>query len=262
MGMLERIKKRQFDGFKDFVINLETTGFKSRSHILSLAILEDPVFMTYVMKNIKTFDDFLNLPTDEIEKVLESQDQVPHIFAKGLYGLDDHLIYSFKSTMPRFFSRLKDELSYMKDISKSEKEGAVFHLLKIVRNLQSDDKIQGFFWHLPPVEVFYPKLFKDGEVTIFFESGVIAASGPYLKSQREGTWKHFYDTGKLFAQGDYINGEKAGVWTYYYLSGAQKSQGLFKNDLKNGPWQEWDRSGVETLVHYKDGIKEDHSSSN
>jgi hypothetical protein len=262
MAMLERIKKRQYEGFRDLVTNLETTGLKSRSNILSMAILEDPVFMTYVMRNIKTFEDFLNLPSDEIEKVLASQDQIPTIFAKCIYGLDEEILFSFKSTMPRFFSRLVDELSYIKEVPKSEKEGAIFHLLKLVRKLQEDDKIQGFFWQLPPLEVFQPKVYKDGLVSIHFESGIVAAQGSYLKSQREGTWKHYYDTGKIFAEGEYSDGRKNGPWTYYFLSGAIKSKGLFKDDLKQGHWQEWEKSGEMIDVFYKDGVKENQSSSN
>jgi MORN repeat variant len=258
MGMLERIKKRQFDGFRDFVANLETTGFRSRSHILSLAILEDPIYMSYVVKNIKGFKDFLNLPGHEIELVLSTQQQLPHIFAKCLHGENDHLISSLKSTIPHFFSRLKDELNYVQNILNSEKEGAIFHLLKIVRSLQAENKIEGFYWQLPPVEVFHPRTFKDGDVSLFFDSGVLAAQGPYLKSQREGTWKHYYDNGKLFAEGEYVNGEKTGEWTYYFITGALKSRGHFKHDSKVGSWLEWDRTGVENLVVYN----EDQSSSN
>ena len=67
MGILERIKKRHYDGFKEFVMNMETTGGSSRQQIFLTGILEDPVFMSHVMKNIHSFDDFVSLPSDEID---------------------------------------------------------------------------------------------------------------------------------------------------------------------------------------------------
>lgn len=255
MGMLERIKKRQFDGFKEFVVNLETTGIKSRNHILSLAILEDPVFMTYVMKNIRTFDDFMKLPTYEIETVISHQDQIATLLAKCFFGMSEESILTLQSIVPRHFARLNDELSYLKDLTTQEKESAQFHIVKLVRKLQTDDHISGFNWQLPPLEVFQSRTYKDGRVQIFFESGTVAAQGDYFKSKREGHWKHFYDSGKLFAEGNYENGLKAGEWTYYFKNSEPKSRGLFKEDLRHGEWSEWDRSGLVQKVTYKAGIK-------
>ena len=68
--MLERIKKKQLDGFREFVVSLETTSMQSRGQIFTSGVLEDPLYMSWVMKNIRTYEDFLKLPADEIEKVL------------------------------------------------------------------------------------------------------------------------------------------------------------------------------------------------
>jgi hypothetical protein len=59
--MLDRIKKKQADGFKEFVSSMETTGSPMRGQILTAGLMEDPIYMTYVMKNLKTFNDFLQL---------------------------------------------------------------------------------------------------------------------------------------------------------------------------------------------------------
>ena len=254
MGMLERIKKRQFDGFKEFVLNLETSAVKSRNHILSLAILEDPVFMTYVIKNIRTFDDFMKLPTYEIEAVLSHQDQILTLFAKCFFGMPEESVLSLQTITPKYFARIKDEFSYLKDLNLIESESAKFHIIKLVRKLQTDDQIAGFFWHLPPLNIFQLKSHQDGPAEIYFESGILAAQGSYLKSKREGHWKHFYDTGNLFAKGDYENGLKTGEWTYYFKNGEPKARGLFNEDLRHGLWTEWDRSGLAQINTFKSGV--------
>lgn len=255
MGMLDRIKKRQIDGFKEFVINMETTGLQSRTQIFTAGVLEDPIFMNYVMKNLKTFDDFLELDSDDIETVLTSQEQVLTLFAKCLYDSDPSQIQKMESTIPRYYSKLKDELSYLKDVPVTEKEGAKFYILKLVRKFQMEEKIHGFRWNLPPQDLYYPKSYKDGEHKVFFENGVLAAQGEYSKGKRSGFWKHNYDTGKLLAEGDYSDGFKTGTWVFYYSNGNLKSQGKYKSDLKHGPWKEWDRKGVQTEVEYNEGVK-------
>jgi hypothetical protein len=144
MGMLDRIKKRQLDGFKEFVLNMETTTASSRQHILMTGILEDPVFMTHVMKNVRTFDDFLNLPIDEIDLVLRSQEQIMGVFAKCVHGLESDTIGMLEGMIPKYISKLKDELSYLKEVSPSEKEGAKYFILKAIRKLQMQESIQVF----------------------------------------------------------------------------------------------------------------------
>lgn len=255
MGMLDRIKRRQFDGFKEFVLNMETTGSTSRQQILMAGILEDPIFMTYVMKNVRTFDDFLNLPSDEIDTVLKTQDQLMGVLAKCIFGMPEDKIMALESSIPKHLSRLKDELSYLKEVTPSEKEGARYYILKVVRKLQTQEDIHGFKWHLPSQDLFHPKVHKDGKFQIFFESGVLAAEGEIVKGKRNHFWKHFYDTGKLMAEGEYTDGLKSAVWVYYYGNGNIKSQGKYKADLKHGMWKEWDRTGVVSQVEYNEGVK-------
>jgi hypothetical protein len=255
MGMLDRIKKRQIDGFKEFVINMETTGAQSRAQIFTAGVLEDPVFMSYVMKNIRTFDDFLELSSEDIDMVLMSQEQMLGLFAKSLFGSDEAQIMSLEATIPRLMYRFKDEISYLKEVSPAEREGAKFYIMKVARKFQMDEKIQGFPWKLPPQDIYYPKQFKEGPAKIYFESGVVAAEGSYLKAKRMGFWRHNYDTGNILAEGDYFNGLKAGVWVFYYSNGNIKAQGKYKTDLKHGIWKEWDRNGSLNEVDYHEGVK-------
>jgi hypothetical protein len=255
MGMLDRIKKRQIDGFKEFVINMETTGAQTRGQIFTAGVLEDPIFMSYVMKNIRTFDDFLQINSDDIDTVLTTQEQILGIFAKCIFGNDQGKIMDLESVLPRLMSKIKDELSYLKEVTPAEREGAKFYIMKVARKLQTEEMIHGFQWKLPPQDVFYPKQYKDGEVKIHFESGVVAAEGDYQRGKRMGAWRHNYDVGNILAEGDYSDGLKSGVWVFYYNNGNLKSQGKYKSDLKHGLWKEWDRNGVMSEVEYADGVK-------
>lgn len=253
--MLDRIKKRQIDGFKEFVINMETTGATNRAHIFIAGVLEDPIYMSYVMKNIRTFDDFLQLDSGDIGAVLTGQEQVLGLFAKCVFGSDDSEIMALESVIPKHLSKLKDELGYLKEVTPAEKEGAKFYLLKAVRKMQMEEKIHGFHWSLPPQDVYYPKINKDGLVSIHFESGVLAAEGLFSKGKRIGPWRHNYDRGSILAEGDYFDGLKSGEWVFYYSNGNIKSQGMYKVDLKQGLWKEWDRNGVISEVEFNEGVR-------
>jgi hypothetical protein len=255
MGMLERIKKRHYDGFKEFVMNMETTGGSGRQQIFLTGILEDPVFMSHVMKNIHSFDDFLSLPSDEIDCVLKLQEQMPSVLAKCVFGMDDKKMKEFEALIPKHVSKLRDELSVLSAVSAHEKEGAKYFILKTVRKMQNEDLIAGFGWKLPPQDLFFPKIYQDGENRIFFESGILAAEGSFFRGKRTNTWKHYYDTGKIFAEGEYDEGLKVGEWTYFFGNGELKSKGKYLADLKQGAWKEWDRVGNVSSVEYKDGSK-------
>lgn len=253
--MLERIKKKQIAGFKDFVINMETTGHEKRIHIFTTGVLEDPIFMNYVMKNIRTFNDLLTLDEEELGKIILSQDQILSLFAKSLFASKELENYSVESSLPQLAARFKDEISYLRNISPTEQEGARTYILKLARKMQAEEKIHGFNWILPPQDVYYPKTHKDGPLKILFESNITAAEGEILKGKRSGTWRHYFDSGKILAEGDYLEGLKAGDWKFFYPSGELKSQGKYKADSKSGTWKEWDRQGNVTEVNYVDGIR-------
>jgi hypothetical protein len=261
MGMLERIKKRQFQGFKEFVQNMEITPGATRQHIFMTGVLEDPLFMSYVMKNLRTFEDFLALSSDDIDTVLKHQDQILGIFAKCMFDSPEEKLKELESTIPRLLSKFKDEMSYLKEVTAQEKEAAKYYIIKTARKLQMDELIQGFRWELPPHEIFYPKTYKDGRAEIKFASGVMAAEGEITKGRRFGRWKHYYDSGKLLAEGEYQDGLKTSDWTFYYGNGSIKATGKYMLDLKEGFWEEYDRTGIKSEVEYVEGVKKDQSSS-
>lgn len=252
--MLDRIKKRQLDGFKEFVQNMEITAAGKRQQIITAGILEDPNFMSWVLKNMKVMDDFLSLPSEDLEAVLVSHPQIVTIFAKAIKDLPTEKQDSILNSI-RFSSQIKDELSYLTTVEIAEREGARYFLIKTVRKLQQEEKIQGFPWKLPPMDVFYPKTYADGATEIFFQTGILAAKGEMLKNKRTGRWIHHYDNGSLLAKGEYTLGLKSGEWEFYYGNGKIRAKGLYFDDARGGVWDEWDRNGEKKEVYYRDGVK-------
>ncbi len=253
--MLERIKRKQFDGFKDFVQSLEITTGVARQQIFTAGILEDPLYMSWIIKNLKTFEDFMNLPSGEIDAVLSHQRQMIGVFVKCFWGEAPEKITSLETLTPKFMSEIKDELSYLASVTPAEKEGAKNYMIKTTRKLMNDEFINGFRWSLPPMEVFYPPSLKNGLNEILFESGIVAAKGTIEAGKRVGLWQHYYDNGSLLAFGDYYNGLKVGEWTFNFPNGKTKGQGKYLADEKQGLWKEWDRSGELHEVVYSLGAR-------
>ncbi|MBY0515330.1 MAG: hypothetical protein K2P81_00375 [Bacteriovoracaceae bacterium] len=256
MGMLERIKKRQWDGLKDFVESLEVTGASQRQMIMLNGILEDPLFMRWVTKNLKTFNDFLQLSGDEIDAVVRANDAMLGVIAKALPIENTDELQKYSTCFPRVFGKLKDEVSYLSSVSQGEKESAQYFVMRAVRKLQKEEAIQGFHWQLPPQEIFFEKpAVKEGKITLTFEDGTIAAEGEVLKSKRIGLWRHYYDNGRLLAEGNYQEGVKTGPWTFNYGNGDNRAQGKYTADMRNGIWKEWDRQGQMKETEWKEGKK-------
>ena len=254
MGMLERIRKKQLEGFREFVISLETTSIASRGQIFTSGLLEDPMYMSWVMKNIRTFEDFMKLPADEIEKVLTSQENIINIFVKTI---EDRAVgMSFiEATIPKLISKVKDEWDYLTDVTPDQRMSARSHIMKVTRKLQVSEAIIGFRWQLPPMDIFYPRVYKDGLTEICFDSGVMAAKGMIEKNHRVGQWVHYYDNGRILAQGGYLHGLKEGEWVFFYSNGKYRAQGKYFADQRHGIWKEWDREGNVTETEYNEGVR-------
>lgn len=252
--MLSRIKKKQYEGFKDFVESLETTVFASRYNIVVNGILEDPAFMQWVTRNLKTFEQFLEFTSDDIEQVMRSNDSMMMMLARAMKNLDWE---KYSPNFSRFLGKLKDEISYLSEVTPAEQEKAQFFILKAARKMQREEKIQGFKWELPPQDVFHVvTLPREGVTQLKFIDGSVAAEGEALKGKRIGLWKHFYETKKLLAEGTYQEDLKVGPWTFYYSNGDKRSEGHYLNDSRHGQWKEWSRTGELTLSEWVEGKKQ------
>lgn len=253
MGILNRLKRNEYEGFKDFICSLETTTELKRKDILMSAMLEDPIFTTWVVKNLKTIDHFLNLSTDQIEAVLKIIPNSPLILARAFYK--NEKMQSMKDQIvPRYLQTDYKEFSSMiKELRKAEQEGAQFTILRYTRELQRKEEITGFMWNLPPIELMKEDKMQNytGDFEVKFESGQLAAKGQIVKNFRVGDWNHFYENGQLMAKGNYDQGNKHGEWNFWYSNGKLRSNGYFKNDFKYGAWKEYDRNGIENIVEHK-----------
>ncbi len=256
MSMLDRIKKRQWDGLKDFVESLEVTGGQQKQQILLNGILEDPIFMRWVTRNLRSFNDFLALSSDDIELVLRTSDAIVSVMAKALPVTAPDDLAQYAQTFPRHFAKIRDEHAYLTGVKNEEREAAQYFVLKTARKLQREERIRGFTWHLPPQEVFFPDArVREGVLTIQFEDGTVAAEGEVLKGLRIGIWRHYYDNGRLLAEGNYQQGIKTGPWTFYYGNGEKRAAGRYMNDLRHGQWTEWTREGEAKKTEWVEGKK-------
>src|SRR5690606_13066699 len=117
---------------KEFVQNMETTPSSKRIHIFMSGVLEDPIYMDWVMKNIRNFSHVLSLESDEIETILMIQEQMLSLFAKSIMkeNVDPLLL------LPRLGGNVRDELSYLGEVSDQEIDSAKSYILKMARKLQ------------------------------------------------------------------------------------------------------------------------------
>jgi hypothetical protein len=254
MSMLDRIKKRYQDGFKEFVLSLEASSSKVRGQIFLTGLLEDPVFMGHVVKNIKSFDDIISMGPEDLGVIISEDRQLIGVLATCLSNSQTK-IQSFEQRHPVLAPLVKEELSLMKSASPSEIEQAQQFFIKLTRKFQTQGKIKGFDWFLPPQEVYVSRRVSDGPVKIEFENGATAALGFHVKGKREGMWYHYYETGALLAVGNYSKGLKEGEWKFFYSSGKLKGVGEFRSDVRDGLWIDWDRSGKHTESTYENGTK-------
>lgn len=210
--------------------------------------------MQWVTLNVKSFNDFLELSDDDIESIIRSNDSMINMLARATKDLPWE---SVASKFSRFAGKLKDEISYLPEISAGEKDGAQQFLLKTARKMQKGELIQGFRWEIPPQDLFFDSpLPKEGKIQIKFIDGSLAAEGEVFKGKRVGEWMHFYEIGKLLAQGNYREDLKEGLWTFYYGSGEKRSEGRFSSDARNGEWRDWSRTGEETVSDWVEGKKQ------
>lgn len=255
MKMLQRSKKKEMEGFKDFVKNLETTPSEKMLSKFQLCALEDPVYMSWVAKNMMTIEKFFEFSEEEIQTVLSSLKEAVLISAKAIGGTPYEQRLMQSMTKDDFVEKFKYELTIHTDIKAEDKEASLFSIFKAFRTMQNKDLIQGLPWRLPTIDVvkINKNIAPSGPYELFFddEKKVKALSGELKTKQRIGVWEHFFTNGNLMAKGEYAEDEMNGNWTFYYPDGSPKSEGQYSGGKKVGTWKEWDRNKVETTVSYE-----------
>ncbi len=256
--MLSRIKKKEIAGFKEFVSNLETTAMEKRVEIIQVAILEDPIYMEWVMENMITIDHVLKITTDEFALICKKLPNGIGVLARAFFKTPYHnkLIDEF---LPReLVSDYKDAAEYVGDLKKSDQDAARFIILKTTRALQENDTILGPPWSIPPIEVLKEAnkmQSQTGTLELKYENGVIAAKGAIIRNKRNGEWHHFFQNGNIMAKGFYSKGCRHGNWIFYYPDEKVRTEGEFIYDTKDGEWTEISKDGIKTIVTYDDGLR-------
>ncbi len=253
--MLSRHKKKGYDGFKYFVGFLETLSSEKRREIVEDAILEDPVYMIWILKNMINMNYLSSMDSKSIESFFTNCPNVLEAIAKSIisHPLKDTIITHFVPASLK--KELLDLMEIFKNIPKGSQDAAQFFILERVRSLQSKGIIEEFNWKLPGPDIaFEPhNKIQNGQFELRYENGTIALSGQITLTKREGAWLHNYSNGQLMAEGGYKKGLRDGVWTFYTTDGTLKSKGKFQEDRKNGIWQEKNYQGNMIEVSYNKG---------
>ncbi|MBL7666037.1 MAG: hypothetical protein JNM93_12955 [Bacteriovoracaceae bacterium] len=244
-SILRRIKKKEYQGFKEFVRNLETTPLSRRVEIMQSAILEDPVYMTYAFKNMATPDEVLNYANDNIDAFIKTLPNAINTLAKAFYKTPK-IDFIKNTVLPKGLAKdFEEELNLLKDLKQGEKEAAGYMLVKTFRDLQEQEYVYGKAWNFPPAHILKEETGakQEGHTILQFENGQTAAEGEVVKANREGVWVHYYENGVIMARGNWKGGSKEGEWTFWHSNGKKKAQGVYKEDAKVEGWQYFDREG-------------------
>lgn len=118
--------------------------------------------------------------------------------------------------------------------------------------------------------VFTPhvdELARFGPAVSYHENGILASTGNYVDSNKDGTWL-FYDlNGSLYEENYYKDNLKTGTWKGYYSNGKPRYVAFYdinSNHPFNPSIAEWDENGFKTheIIYNKDGNRIEKSWSN
>jgi len=258
MNVLTKHKKKGEEGFKRFIKNLETTPLAKLKNILEVCILEDPVYMKWVLPNMIRFEYIMILNELQIEELYNRMANPTKTFIMAFWETEWREEFEKEKLSPKLLASFKDEREYIKEVQTFEKRNAQVKILQLIRELQEQRVIPDYTWSLPAKKVLdgsNHKIPTKGDFSLEFEDGTIALKGQFEDRMRAGKWKHYYPNGKIMAEGIYNLGEKVGKWTFYYPSEKIKATGDYIENLKQGDWTEFDASGNEITVAYTRGKK-------
>lgn len=244
--MLDRHKKLGVEGFKNFVRNIETTPKSKRDNVVDLSFVEDPIYVSYALKNILTIERVLELSLDDLKLFVgESEDNLL-VFIKAFARtkvfpeVEENILSKIASK-----SQVADLVGFAKKTNTPPGELQAI-LIKLLRNMIDQDKLKNFPWVFPDASSLNLGRLngKTGPYSKRYETGKVALVGSLVRGKRNGIWDIFHENGKLFAEGQYDNGIKTGFWTFFHPDGGRKAYGNFSRDTKQGKWKLWDLNGV------------------
>ena len=258
MGILSKHKKNGVEGFKHFAQNLETAQGKAFENIVQLALLEDPVYMKWVIPNMMNYTYIMKCNSDHVSKIAEQLHNAPKMFVVCFFDSDLEEKFVEDKLDRRMRRDYMDEKELVKSVTESQKEDVRNQIVQIIRKLQNSYDIPAFKWTLPPNNIMdgsNQQIKPNSVFKLNFENGKPALVGKTKGKQRNGIWQHFYPNGNPMAIGEYARGVKTGDWKFFYANRTLKSEGKYVNDNKEGEWTEYDKEGTAHKAIYKNGKK-------
>jgi hypothetical protein len=262
-SVLIRHKKKGYEGFAYFVKFIEALSPLKQKDFLENGMLEDPIYIGWVLKNMMSIKFLSGLETEELVKL---EQNLPNFFEHLYYAMvkDPDGLDPVEDILPLgMFKNFKEVCEYLTPADKSKSLASASAIIVKIRDLQDRGLIKEFYWKYPPKDIAFEK--KDtertGQYKLVYPNGEIALTGMVERTLRTGEWLHFYENGEMMARGYYEEGEKTGEWKFYYSNGRQKSRGLYVDNLKEGEWETWNAKGEKSLVHYIRGRKEKTKSA-
>ncbi len=261
MIILSKHKRKGKNGFIKFIRFLETISPLKVKNIVSMALLEDPVYMQAILHNIRNFQYINDLSKQEIETLINSltNSVTTLVFALHHEPFEQEFINKVPHDIKKKYT---EEASYNKQILIDQTLSCQNLILENLHKLEDDKKIISSNFKHPSHQILtgthFPNV-SNGEFKLFYpDNKTVALLGPMEKKLRTGMWKHFYPNSNLMAEGIYLDGEKIGKWKFFYITGDLKSEGEFKEDLKHGKWSEYSPEGKIKIVIYKRGRPKAH----
>ena len=255
MRVLSKHQKKGEEGFKNYVKTLETTPLDKAKEIISVGVLEDPVYLKWAMANMMSIDYIMSIREDYVVKVCNAlvNPIKTLVFAFYKSPIEEKFIADkLNDTLKRQY---QDEREYTPKVTKSQQLTSQQTIISTIRKLQHERDIPNFKWNLPDEKILTGQNYvvNNGKYESYYEDGTPALRGQLESKLRSGSWQHFYPSGTLMAEGNYVEDEKEGIWVFFFANGKKKAQGEFQENLKQGEWLEYDANGEEKLVIYERG---------
>lgn len=235
------------------VCNLENSPLSTRQNIIQMAILEDPVYMRWVLMNLIEFDYIFTIGQDDFERVVDTIPNNTKVMALAFYlsPLEDRFL---EELIPeKYKQRYGEEVDYLSDFTLEQHQMARRQILHKMRQLQRSTVIREFEWQMPSGDIasgLHIKIPAKGPFELFYEDGKLALSGQFENKLREGMWQHYYSNGQMIAEGIYISEEKEGDWTFYKEDGSLMAQGAYHQDSRTGDWTIYDANGESKVLNF------------
>ncbi len=258
MRILSKHQKKGIEGFMKYVTFLESTAPEKVKEIISAGVLEDPVYLKWVMANMINFDYVMTLEEDDISMLAKSINNPIKTFVYAFYKNKNEDTFINNKLGDKLQREYKDEREYTSEVKLSQQGTSQRIILETIRRLQREMNIQKYEWKIPDDKILtgHNYAITADEYEMDYDDGTPALRGSVERKLRTGEWQHFYPNGCLMAKGTYVDDEREGMWVFYYAVGKMKATGIFTESLKDGEWVEYDIDGNATTAIYNRGRKQ------